>query len=169
MYQIGEYVVKANSGLCRVEDITHLEGMSVDKKKLYYLLIPLSNEQSKLYVPVDRDRDAKGFRKVMTEEEAWELINHISKIDEIRIDNEKQREQKYKEAVRECNPVKLVGIIKTMYFRKKKRDAQGKKTTAMDERYFRIAEEHLYEELAFALGKKKSEMCAVIKETIEKN
>lgn len=45
----------------------------------------------------------------------------------------------------------------------------GKKNTATDERYFKLAEEYLYSELAFALDKNKNEMCKFIEETIEKN
>ena len=56
-----------------------------------------------------------------------------------------------------------------MYQRKQKRNAQGKKNTATDERYFKLAEEYLYAELAFALGKNKNEMCKFIQETIEKS
>lgn len=145
----------------------HLEGMDVDKQKLYYLLVPLSDTNMKLYVPVENAQ--KVLRKVLSEEEAWEVIHDIPKIEEICIENEKQREEKYKEAIRECNPKKLVSIIKTMYQRKQKRNAQGKKNTATDERYFKLAEEYLYAELAFALGKNKNEMCKFIQETIEKS
>lgn len=165
MYQVGDYVVKANAGLCRVEEITCLEGKNVDKDKLYYLLIPASDEHMKIFVPVDSQ--AKGFRKALDQDGAWAVINSIPEIEEVSIENEKQREQKYKEAIRDNDPTMLVGIIKTMYKRKLKRSEQGKKSTAMDERYFKLAEDHLYEELAFALGKKKSEMCEFIKNTIE--
>lgn len=167
VYQVGDYVVKAYTGVCRVEKITHPEGMDVDKEKLYYLLIPLSDEKMKIYVPTDSQ--ARGLRKALNSEEAWEVINSIPEIEEVQIDNEKQREQKYKEAIRDCNPRMLVGIIKTMYRRKQKRTAQGKKDTAMDERYFKLAEEYLYSELAFALDRNKNEMCKLIEETIHKN
>ena len=167
VYQVGDYVVKAYTGVCRVEEITHPEGMDVDKNKLYYLLIPLSDEKMKIYVPTDSQ--ARGLRKALNSEEAWEVINSIPEIEEVQIDNEKQREQKYKEAIRDCNPKMLVGIIKTMYRRKQRRTAQGKKDTAMDERYFKLAEEYLYSELAFALDRNKNEMCKLIEETIHKN
>lgn len=167
MYQVGDYVVKANIGVCRVEKITYLEGMNVDKNRLYYLLIPLSDEKMKIFVPVDNNTNV--FRKALNFDEAWEVINNIPEIEEIYIENEKQREQKYKQVIKDCNPQKLVGIIKTMYRRKQKRNAQGKKSTAMDERYFRLAEEYLYSELALALGKDKREMSRLIEETIKKN
>ena len=166
MYQVGDCVVKAYTGVCRIEEITHPEGMDVDKDKLYYRLTPMSDNKMKIFVPVDTQ--AKGFRRVLSSEEAWEVIHRIPEIEEVRIDNEKQREQKYKEAIRDSNPEMLVSIIKTMYKRKLARTAQGKKSTAMDERYFKLAEEYLYSELAFALGRNKNEMCKLIQETIHK-
>lgn len=60
-----------------------------------------------------------------------------------------------------------MGIIKNIYHRKKVRNEQGKKNTAVDERYFKIAENTLYSELAFAVGKKKDEMQELIAATIE--
>lgn len=167
MYQVGDYVVKANNGICRVEQITHLDGMNVDKNRLYYQLVPLANEKMKLFVPVDNT--VNSFRRALNFDEAWEVINSIPEIEEVHIENEKYREQKYKEAIRACDPQMLVGIIKTVYRRKQKRDAQGKKCTAMDKKYFKLAEEYLYSELAFALGKNKNEMCSFIEETIKKN
>ena len=49
-------------------------------------------------------------------------------------------------------------IIKTLYLRKKSRLAEGKKVTAVDEKYLKIAEANLYGELAIALEMKKDEV-----------
>ena len=166
MYQIGDCVMKVNTGLCRITDIVHLDGIGADKNKEYYLLIPFSDEKMKIYVPVDTI--IGNIRKVISDSEAWDLIEGISKIDAVHIENEKQREQKYKDALRSCEPEQWISIIKTMYFRKQKRNSQGKKNTAMDEHYFKIAEKYLYSELAHAIGKNESEMCQLIADTIKK-
>ena len=166
MYQIGEYVVKINCGICRVEDITHLDMPSVDKNKLYYLLVPKDEDKTKLYVPVESEHP--GIRKVISETEAWEIIDKIPEIETAWISDDKQREQRYKAALKSSEPEQLVSIIKNIYVRKKKRDALGKKNSATDERYFKLAEDTLYSELAFALGKDKKEMKTLIAETIDK-
>ena len=66
-----------------------------------------------------------------------------------------------------CNPEKLIAMIKNVSERNKKRSAQGKKITAIDERYFKKAENNLYTELAFALGRDKQEMQTVIADHLE--
>lgn len=76
--------------------------------------------------------------------------------------------KKYKEAIQSCEPEILISIIKSMYYRMRKRGSQGKKDTVIDERYFKIAENNLYEELAFALGKNKNEMQKLIIDKIKK-
>ncbi len=56
-----------------------------------------------------------------------------------------------------------------MYIRRLERSAQGKKSTAVDEHYFKLAEESLYSELAFAIGRDKSEMKDLIEEKAKSN
>lgn len=60
------------------------------------------------------------------------------------------------------NKKRLVGIIKTLYLRKQERVDAGKKNTAVDERYFKLAENHLHSELAFALQIEKANVNEII-------
>ena len=166
MYQIGEYVVKSNTGICRVGDILSMAGFSRGKERLYYLLIPCADEKAKIYVPIDQQPAT--LRKVLDRDQAWAAIHRIPQIAPVRIENEKQREERYKEALRSSDPEQWVSIIKTMYLRKQKRSAQGKKSTAMDDHYFKLAEEYLYSELALAIGRDKSEMRDLIADTVRK-
>lgn len=164
MYKVGEYVIKVADGVCKIEDILHLDIPDVDKKKLYYLLIPQEDQNARIYIPVDRADDK--IRKVISEEEAWKIIKKVPRIKSTWIVNEKLREQKYKEIIQSCNPESLIGLIKDIYMRREKRYEQGKKDTAVDERFFKLAEDNLYSELAFAIGKNKNEICQIIKDTV---
>jgi CarD family transcriptional regulator len=164
MYEIGDYIVKATDGVCRVEDITHLDMAGVDKNKEYYVLIPVYDQAGKIYASCEVING--NTRRVMSEEEAWDLIHKIPNIEIQWVDNDKQRQEKYKRVVKQCDPESLVEVIKMTYMRKHKRMAQGKKNTAVDEHYFHVAEEHLYSELGFALHKEKDEISTLIKETI---
>ena len=164
MYKIGDYVIKANNGVCKVEAIMPMDVPGESEDRMYYLLIPQEDKNARVYIPVDM---ADSIRKALDEEGAWKVIHKIPQIHEAWISNDKQREQEYKKAIQSGEPEALVGIIKNLYSRRQKRFAQGKKSTATDERFFKLAEDHLYEELAFALGRQKSEMSQLITETIE--
>lgn len=166
MYEIGEHVVKYLDGVCRIESILHLDISGADKNKLYYLLVPIGDKNKKIYVPVDASHAI--VRTVMSEEQAQQLIEEIPDIEEIWVDNERLREQHYKDAVKSCRPEALVGIIKSTYSRKKKRLAQKKKCTAVDEKYFQLAEDHLYSELGFVLHRDKSTIASLIADSAKR-
>lgn len=165
MLKVGDFIVNANNGICRIEDIVHLDMSTTSKDKLYYLMIPLEEKSAKIYIPVDSKNHR--IRKVIDAERAWELIDEIPQIEEMVFEDDRQREQKYKQAIQSCDPEILVSIIKSMYHRKQERDAQGKKNAAVDERFFKLAENNLYAELAFSLGKEKGEMHKFIVDRID--
>ena len=67
-------------------------------------------------------------------------------------------EEKYKEIIHECNCKKLIRIIKTLYSRKKIRLAEGKKNSAIDNRYLKMAEECLFGEMSISLNISKEQV-----------
>lgn len=162
MYSIDDYVVKVNDGVCKVEEITHLEMSGVSNEKLYYVMVPIQNNGSRIFVPVDGK--AEELRFVITPAEVEDIMKKVADMDAEWIVNNKFREQKYKEVLHEGNPECMVSYIKLMYRKRQEREAVGKKNTAVDERYLRFMEEAVYAEFAFALGCEKSE----IKEKITK-
>lgn len=164
MYQIGEYIVDNSNGICRVEDIVCPDFVT-DKTKRYYLLIPIKEAVSKVYVPIENAENR--FRKILTEEEINVLLSQLKDIESIWVTNDREREQIYKEAVRSSDPKQLIGIIKTLYFRREKRTNEGKKSTVVDERYFKQAENNLYSEIGFVLNLNNTEVENLIKEKIE--
>ena len=166
MFEKGEYIIYGRNGICKIEDITHLDISGVDKKKLYYVLSPLNAKGSRVYFPVDK-KDANA-RKLVTKQEAWKLLDEIRDIPQIWVANEKVREETYKQALNSCDQHQWVSIIKTLHVRRQTRLSQGKKMASTVERYLKLAEEALYSELAFVMDKDKSEMAPLIKEHIEK-
>ena len=144
MYEVGDLIVYGRTGICEVTEITTLKMDGVPKDKLYYILRPVREKRGKVFTPVDNEKIVT--RKVISKEEAEELIREIPKIEGLWIGSEKQREEKYKECMKSCKCAEWVRIIKTLY------QKQGKKITATDERYLRMAEGNLYSELSIALG-----------------
>ena len=166
MFEVGEYIVYGCKGVCQVEEITHIDIPGSNKNRLYYVLAPMDDRNGKIYAPTDNEKVA--MRKVITEKEARQLIEEMPQIEKIWVSNEKQREIKYKEALRTCDYRAWISIIKTLYFRKKERIAQGKKITSLDERYLKAAENELYSELSLTLGIPRGEMEQLICKRLEK-
>lgn len=150
MFEKGAYVVCGSKGVCLVEDITTLNISGVDKERLYYILKPVYMAASTVYVPVDAAKES--IRPILSKEEAHALIRVIPQIPLITITNDKLLEQEYRGCMRSNSCEEWIKIIKTIYSRKQKRIEAGRKVTAVDAKYFRLAEDSLYGELAVALG-----------------
>ena len=61
----------------------------------------------------------------------------------------------------------MINFYKTLYLCRQERVEAGKKNTAVDERYFKLAENHLHSELAFALQVDKEKVQEMILDTIQ--
>lgn len=151
MYQVGDTVVCGSNGVCTILEIGPLSNMGkAQRKRNYYTMRPYFDTSGRVYMPVDCDESS--IRPTLTRDEVTQLMSEVDTLSEISISDEKLRETEYKNAVNSCDPRMLIRAIKTMYFRKRARLESGKKNTAIDERYFRVAEQRLYEEVALALG-----------------
>lgn len=166
MFGKGEYVVSGNKGVCVVEDITTLDISGVDKEREYYILKPVYVTGSTVYVPVDTADES--MRRVLSRDEANSLIQEIPEIPLISISNDKLLEQEYRGCMRTNDCAEWVRIIKTIYVRRKKRMEAGRKVTALDAKYFRLAEDNLYGELAVSLQIPKSEVESYISREVTK-
>ena len=155
MFHTGDYVVYGNNGVCRVEGIGTLEVSGMPQDRLFYTLHPLYMKGSTLFTPVDNSKII--IRPVLSKEEAKELIREIPNLEPLWINDERKREIQYKETIRTCDCRQYVRIIKTIYLRRENRLAEGKKVTVQDEKYFHMAEEALYGELAISLELSKEE------------
>lgn len=165
MYELGDYIVYGNHGVCRVEDIGILNITGVDDSIVCYTLQPVFSKASTLYTPVHNDKVS--MRKVISSEEAQELIDRIPQIPLLKIECDKQREDVYKEALKKHNCMDWVKIIKTLYARRQERLAQGKKLTFTDEKYLNIARDFLFGELSIAMEMDKDEVENLVMERLE--
>lgn len=165
MFEKGEYVVRGRNGVCRVTDVTTLNFGEVDKKRRYYVLTPVYQQTSKIYVPVDTQDGS--LRRILTKDEIMRLIDSIPEIGTIEIGNEKMCEELYRNSMQEPGCEGYVKVLKTLYLRRQKRQESGRKESAVDGKYQRMAEESLYGEIAVALGISREEVEDFITEQIE--
>ena len=149
MFEIGDYIVYGNVGVCKVVEIGTLDSPLLPEDKLYYTLVPCYTNGSRIFTPIDNEKVI--MRSIISKDEALELLEDIDNIDSLDITEEKGRESKYKEVFSRCDWRDLVKLIKTNYERQEQRQAEGKKLTVADEKYIRLAEESLFGELAIPL------------------
>lgn len=165
MYQVTDHVVYGNYGICVVKAIGKLEMDSAAKDRLYYTLEPLYSEKNTIYTPVDK-KDAT-MRCAITEQEAWNLIDGIQGQEMIQVADEKRAEHEYREIMKTNECTGWSRIIKTIYLKNRKRLEGGKRYTAKDDVYLRLAEDFLYRELAAALNVNREDVESIISDRVK--
>lgn len=166
MFRKGEYIVYGNSGVCEVIDIGTMNMSGAAKEKLYYTLLPVYSNSSRIYTPVDNDKIV--MRKVLSKEEALAFVGQLDELEPLKIHDEKNREEIYSQTMRACSHIEWARVVKALYLRQKSRLEGGKRLASVDERYLRLAEDNLYGELAIALGIEKEDAENFLVDSIEK-
>ncbi len=148
-FQIDDFIIYGSSGVCVVKDICVPHIYDIDTTEKYYILEPVYLKGSTIYSPVDNSTTV--MRKILTEEEAQELIRQIPNIEPYWNINDKKREDQYKTAIRTYDCREWIRIIKTLYQRKQELSEQKKRLGQIDERFLHMAEDLLYAELSIPL------------------
>lgn len=149
MFDVGEYAVCGHNGVCRVEDITTLNMSGIDKTRKYYILKPVSVNTSVVYIPLDTAETS--LREVVPKKEAQELVSTVGQAELLDTLDERLLEKQYRECIKTNRCTEWMRLLKTIYNRKQVRLQAGRKATAVDDKYFRIASDNLFAELAIAL------------------
>lgn len=150
MYEINDYIIYGNYGICKVIDVGVPDITGIDKNKQYYILSPVNSQRSIIYSPVDNTK--VNMRKIISYDEAKELISRMPSIPVYENAKDKLIHEKYKNAIvsQECE--ELIKVIKTAYKKQRRKIDEGKKLGQVDERYMRQAEDILYGELSIVLN-----------------
>lgn len=162
MFDVGDYIIYGTNGVCQVSSVGKLS--ISDDDKLYYTLVPVYSKASTVYTPVDNEKVV--MRRLISREEARELVKNINTMETIPIEDEKKREECYKQALRTCECTEWVKLIRTSYLRIQDRRNNGKKVINSDEKYLKAAEDYLYGELAIALDIDKDKVRDYIAEKV---
>ncbi len=149
MYSVGDVVIYGMHGVCRVTAVGPL-ALKAGGSAPYYTLRPYYQPDLIIYAPADSEQVV--VRPPVSAGEAEKIIDEMPDIPQLRIEDEKAREDTYRRILHGCDCRQLAGMIKALYARQTMRARQGRRATSVDGRYFRTAEEQLYGELAYVLG-----------------
>ncbi len=165
MFKINDIVLYGAHSVCKVADITakELGGESVE----YYVLKPVYDTKSTLFVPVHNKVLTSRMRPVLSASEVWDLIKSIPSEKSLWIENDKVRKEKYKEIISEGNRAELVSIIKAIYLHEQELKEKGKKLHIADDNTLKEAEKMLYDEFAYVLEIDREDVLSCITAKIE--
>ena len=164
-FEVGNTVIYGIHGVCQITEITKKEFMGALAD--YYCLTPLNDKRSTVYIPCDNERLTDKIKRIMSADEIYSLINTMRNEEDIWIDDPHERKKRYSEIVGSGDRHALVRLIKTLYNRREKQTACGKKLHLADEGFLRDAEKLLYDEFAHVLSITKDQVLPFICEQIE--
>ena len=153
-YNKGEYVKYSSNGVCLVKDIQKMNFGSSQEKELntYYILTPISNYSTKIFVPTENETLTSKMRRLLTKEELDSIISNIS-IEEIAWkENRKERIEDFQGIISRGDPMELLRLVSCIYLRKQQIIKSGKKFSLTDESFLQQAEGMIENEFAFVLG-----------------
>lgn len=168
MYKINDAIVYGSQGVCKITDIEEKSVGGV--KRAYYVLKPVNDKGATIYVPTDNEFVLKKMRRLLSKEEINRLIDSMPNEDAIWLSNENERKELYKRILADGDRLELIKMIKAIYAHKKEREAEGKRLHMSDERYFKDAEQILYNEFEYVLDLAgKDDLMAYVLNRIETN
>lgn len=164
MLNVGETLIYGSSGVCRVEDICVRDCGS--GKREYYVLQPVYDTRSTVYVPTDSEKLISHAKALLTRQEIYDMIDDMPEDSFEWIVNDKERGETFRNILEEGSRKDVVKLIRTLYLRKKELSERGKKLRSSDESIMQRAERLLYGEFAWVLGINPSEVTGFIAQRV---
>ena len=150
MFEPGDIIIYGSSGVCRVVGIAPSKDPK-EKGRLYYELSPVYRE-CVIFTPADNKKVF--MRPLITREEALSLIDSLPEISAQAYHNRvlRQLAEHYEAVLKTHDCRELAEMLMSLHIKKRELEQQKRKFGLVDERYMKLAEEHLHGELAVALG-----------------
>lgn len=150
LFNVGDTVLYGTQGVCKITDITLKQLGKAELK--YYCLKPVYQPNNTIFVPVENQALTQRMRRVLSEEEIEELITAMPDEQTVWIENDLERNAKYREMISSGDRHAVVRVIKTLYFKQLERQKCGKRLHINDEILLSQAETLLHNELALVLN-----------------
>lgn len=165
LFKVNDTVLYGSHGVCLIADISPKEFCG--KTKEYYTLRPVYENKSVIFVPADNAALKAKMRRILSTSEIYSIIRSMPDEENIWIENDTERKEKYSEILKNGNRRALMQMIKTIYIHRESLKAKGRKLRSSDERLFNDAEKMLYEEFAHVLNISRDEVLPFILEQIK--
>ena len=149
VFQVNDVIIYGVQGVCKITDVEEKAISGV--KKTYFVLKPVNDEGATIFAPTDNAFVLKKMRRLLTKDEIHALIDAMRSENAVWVENENERKELYKHILEKGEHMELIKMIKAIYVHKKEREAEGKRLHMSDERFFKDAEQILYNEFQYVL------------------
>ena len=146
MFKINDIVVYGNSEIYLIKEIKTPDFIKTDEK--YYFLQSILDERSIIYVQTNNLH--KTMRKIISKDEADNILKEIPNILPLYNQNDNAREKEYSNIISSCDCFDLISALKGLNNEQKRRRENNSKLNMTDEKNFRKIKTFLTTELSIA-------------------
>ena len=148
MFNIGGYVSYRSEGVCIITDIRCESFGSIGKDEKYYILSPLNDPKSTVYVPASNEKLMSMMRKLLSAEE---IENMVSELREKRLEwisDNRLRNSRFKEILLIGDRRELILVANTLAEKLAEQEKTGIKLPQTDINTLKRAITLLYNEFS---------------------
>lgn len=158
--KIGAYVMYGKTGVCLIKEKTTMSGGQ------YYVLAPISDSRSSVYVPCDNAALVARMLPLLTVEEIDGLLSCADEVRLAWIDDRNERGMLYRTILGGGDRKELIRLLCCLMRKKVERLEIGKRLSTMDENVLQECVRLVQEEFSMVLGIDKSEVGPYIQERL---
>ncbi len=148
MFAVGSYVVYRAEGVCRISDIRVESFGAIGAKENYYILTPVNDEKSTVFVPVANELLVGMMRPLLSVEEVCRLTEELRDCRMDWIEEGRARNARFREILALGDRKELIVLANTVSEHMDEMIARRKKPNATDENALKRAKKLLFEEFS---------------------
>ena len=164
-FEINEAIIHIPEGVCKVTDLIERNISGIGTRR-YYVLTPVYDPGTRIYVPVDLD--SPKVLPVAGESEVFELIDSLPSAESVWLDNDKKRQECFAKILSRFDRREMIRLLSTLWRKAIEKKKLGKKFHSSDERVLREAQRILFGEFGFILGISPKEVPDFIENRLKK-
>ncbi len=164
MFAVGEKVLYSVNGVCEITEITQ---KVFGKTKIdYYVLKPIFNEASTVFVPIQNEALVNKMKKLMSSQQLDEVLDSVSVAQVEWNNDEMTRRQNFKDVISSGVVEDILVVLKTLWSHRTAQNGKGRKLHISDEIFLKEAEKMIKEEIAFVIGIEQDDVLPYIQNKI---
>ena len=157
MFKVGAHVSYRAEGVCVIKDIRNESFGALGKSEEYYILSPLKDMNSILYVPVNNEVLTSKMHPLLSADEICALADELREEKLEWIIDSRARNAALREILATGNRRELIVLVNTIVDRIERSAEIGRKITAGDENTLKRAKRMLLDEFAATTDLKSDE------------
>lgn len=164
MYQINDTVMYGSQGVCT---ISGTEEKNFGRQKIkYYILKPVFQNNSTIFVPVDNEALTAKMTRVISRDEIMQLIQTVAHTEINWEEDDGLRKKQFKETLLSGDRQSIILLIKAIRIHQQEQSEKLRRLHIADEQFLKEAEGVLYDEFALALGINPAQVLPFIMESL---